>query len=134
MSWDITYHAEEPDYTDIKIGDMWPAMDWANSNIISENYKALKGSRPPLMVMLPSMYCKEGDRFLLDRIAGDAADKHGWTITITGELVSGQKPNITVAPSINSEGSYHGYIRNGTITDDVEGRTYKNIGKKTDKS
>lgn len=128
MSWDITYHAEEPD--DIKIGDMWPAPTWTNSNIISENYKALNGSRPPLMVMLPSMHCKEGDRFLLDRIAGDATDKHGWTVTIKGKLVPGQKPDMTVAPSINSEGSYHGYIRNGTITNDVEERTYENVREK----
>lgn len=122
MPWDITYHDKEPD--DFKIGDMWPAPDWAKSNMVSTEYKALKGSRPPLMVIIPSIHFKEGDRFLLDRSASDAKDGHGWKITIKGKLIDGQKPDITVTPSIHAVNSYHGFIRNGRITDDVDGKTY----------
>lgn len=120
MSWEITYHAEEPENP--KVGDMWPAPDWAMSNIISENYRALKGARPPLMMLLPSKNCKEGDRFLVDRKA--FGTEAGWKVVINGQLIPGQKPNITISPSVNCEGSYHGHIKNGVITDDVEGREY----------
>ena len=36
---------------------------------------------------------------------------------------------VTVQPSINLPGQYHGYIQNGQITDDCEGRTYRAAGK-----
>ena len=124
MPWDLTYHAGEPD--EPKVGDIWAAPDWEKSNIISDRYKAeWAGKRPPLMVCLPSKHDPHGDRFLLDRCAGGAKDRKGWKITIKGELVPGEKPNITVHPSINCIGSYHGHIKNGRITDDCEGRTYK---------
>lgn len=38
--------------------------------------------------------------------------------------VQGAPPNITVSPSISQVGIYHGYIRNGVITDDCEGRKF----------
>ncbi len=46
----------------------------------------------------------------------------GWTIT-------GEFPNITAHPSINSHAhssvqGWHGYITNGVMSDDLEGRTY----------
>lgn len=41
----------------------------------------------------------------------------GWTVT--GEL-----PTISVTPSINVEGRFHGFVTNGVITDDLDGRTF----------
>lgn len=41
----------------------------------------------------------------------------GWT-------VSGEAPNLTVTPSINAAGEYHGFITNGVIGDDLEGRKF----------
>jgi len=38
--------------------------------------------------------------------------------------VSGEWPSVTVAPSINCPGAYHGYITNGMVTDDVDGRKF----------
>ena len=38
--------------------------------------------------------------------------------------VQGEPPNITVSPSINQKGLYHGHIKNGVITDDVDGRKF----------
>lgn len=38
--------------------------------------------------------------------------------------VSGDLPNVTVTPSINMVGVYHGWIQNGVITDDCDGRTF----------
>lgn len=125
MPWDITYYDKQPDgpWT---IGDMWPEPEWAEASIISKRYKKhWAKKRPPLMVVLPSKHDSAGgDMFLLDRVASGDKSREGWEITINGELVHGEKPDITVKPSINCDGSYHGFIRNGVITDDCEGRTY----------
>lgn len=68
-----------------------------------------------LWVLLPgrSLFC-------VDTAAYDETRGHhgeGWKVT-------GTPPTITVTPSINCIGSYHGYIRDGVITDDCEGRTF----------
>lgn len=39
--------------------------------------------------------------------------------------ISGELPDITVQPSINCEGVYHGWITDGVISDDCEGRTHE---------
>jgi hypothetical protein len=39
-----------------------------------------------------------------------------------GWKVSGEMPNISLTPSINIVGSYHGFITNGVISDDLEAR------------
>ena len=38
--------------------------------------------------------------------------------------VEGELPGITVTPSILQEGKYHGYVKNGLVTDDCEGRKF----------
>jgi hypothetical protein len=40
-----------------------------------------------------------------------------WTVT-------GKPPNVSATPSINFVGKYHGYVTNGVVTDDVEGRKF----------
>jgi len=45
---------------------------------------------------------------------GEAA---GWEI-------SGEPPRITVRPSINWVGRYHGWLTDGVLSDDLEGRTH----------
>jgi len=73
------------------------------------------GKRSPLMVRLPN-----GFEFCLDWKASHAGNS-GW-------VVSGEAPNITTSPSINmfpkDSGGWHGYIRNGAIDDDLNGRRY----------
>lgn len=41
-----------------------------------------------------------------------------------GWVVTGEIPLITLSPSINIVGSYHGYIQNGIIQEDCEGRKF----------
>jgi hypothetical protein len=36
----------------------------------------------------------------------------------------GEPPNITVTPSINYVGFYHGWLRDGVLSDDCEGRIF----------
>jgi len=43
--------------------------------------------------------------------------------TVTGEI-----PNVSATPSINCVGSYHGWVRNGIVTDDCEGRKFDDFG------
>lgn len=43
-----------------------------------------------------------------------------WEVDIDlDSLIIGQKPNISVRPSINCVGLYHGYVTNGVIGDDL---------------
>lgn len=39
--------------------------------------------------------------------------------------VQGELPNITVSPSINQTGVYHGHVKNGVVTPDCEGRSFQ---------
>lgn len=43
-----------------------------------------------------------------------------WDVTVDlASLVVGQTPNITVAPSIDCRGAYHGFLQGGVLTDDL---------------
>lgn len=121
MSWTIRYHTERP--YPVRPGDCWPepsllfsGPEGGPSLCLSGRYRRdWMNKRPPLMVMLPDM-----TRFCVDsraRVAGNYVGE-GWTVT-------GEPPLITVMPSINIPGSYHGYIRAGVITDDVDGRSFE---------
>ncbi len=120
MPWPITYHDVEP--ADYQIGDMWPEPGFAHSRLMSDHYRTVVApTRMPLMLVLPG---KNGmDLFPIDRIVS-GGDGRGWNVTIVGELVDGQKPDVTITPSINCTDSYHGHVTNGVITDDVDGRTF----------
>lgn len=130
MSWNITYHDQRP--AEPKIGDMWP-IGGSTSHIeqqkgfCSEYYRLHWATkRPPLMVALPHKW-PDGQvgytLFMIDSPASDDPTKKGWSVQ-HGELRHGQQPDITLSPSINIVGHYHGWIRNGVITDDCEGRTF----------
>ena len=41
---------------------------------------------------------------------------------------TGTPPLITVTPSVNCVGRYHGWVRDGVITDDCEGRSNESFG------
>jgi len=72
------------------------------------------GKRDPIVVVLP-----DRNHFCVDAMAwkGGVPYGEGWTVV-------GTAPNISVMPSINFPGSYHGWIMNGVITDDCEGRKF----------
>ena len=52
---------------------------------------------------------------------GKIVREHKWTIT-------GTIPNVSATPSINCVGVYHGYVTNGIVTDDCEGRKFDDFG------
>lgn len=98
---------------------MWPVPGWLEepglkSLLSAEYFQRWHGKRPPLVVRLPNR-----NFFCIDMLPAKGAS--GWD-------VSGEAPNITVAPSIyNAPGeprAYHGWLQNGVLSDDCEGRTF----------
>lgn len=70
-----------------------------------------------LVVKLPGLIggVMRGILWHIDHPTSD--DGPGWTRT-------GTPPNVTATPSINFVGYYHGWLTNGVLSDDVEGRTF----------
>lgn len=117
MSWPLKL-VDEPG---TNIGDCWyaPSMVEEYKNyylkFLSIEYMTQWfDKRAPIIIWLPP-----GLGFCIDEGYHDHNrwNEHGWTVT--GEL-----PNITVHPSINCVGIYHGWIRDGILTDDCEGRKF----------
>jgi hypothetical protein len=83
--------------------------------VLSPEYKRdWYGKRLPLFVMTPA------GPWCIDAVSTDGHgnnNDHGWTIT-------GEAPNVTASPSINFQGGYHGWLQNGVLSDDVEGRRF----------
>lgn len=102
--------------------DRTPGMMWFAPwywNPAKENYRRRGGPflsehfwrdhadrRPPLVVV-----CPNGQEWCPDRPSTNGT---GWTVT-------GEAPRITCAPSIVVPG-YHGFLRDGVFTADIEGR------------
>jgi len=84
------------------------------------NYFRENRTRDPVVVRLPGPvdFCIDGRAWRAGTPYGD-----GWT-------VSGVPPMVTVQPSINVQGIYHGYLIDGIIGEDVEGRKYGADGRK----
>jgi len=108
-------------WKDLRPGDMWFApylLEHPEGHPFRPALKYFQrnSGRPPLVVALPCVgggrvdWCVDGPCWKDGKVYGD-----GWD-------VSGEPPLITVAPSINIIGAYHGFIQNGVITDDCEGR------------
>ena len=101
-----------------------PGMGWFNDwylardhgqNFLSPHYyRDWSGKRPPI-----ELVCPNGDIWCIDRRSSNG---DGWVVT-------GEWPNITCSPSIVA-GDYHGYLRNGEFTADLDGKTWPvpNIG------
>jgi hypothetical protein len=59
---------------------------------------------------------------------------NGWAMEQEGSpgnrwTVTGEIPNVTATPSVNCVGTYHGWVTNGVVTDDCEGRKFDDFGK-----
>jgi hypothetical protein len=109
----------------VPVGAMWPyetelpTLDaWCEAFAPAVAHRYLrehKHLRPPLFVKLP-----DGTEFCIDFCSSreiPAGGGEGWGC-------KGDAPLITISPSINVVGSYHGFIQDGVITDDCEGRTF----------
>jgi hypothetical protein len=95
----------------------WPWYH-ASEESLSDYYRQHNSSRLPLMVVLPGRHL-----FLIDGKCWNGSQLYG------GWQVTGDAPAITVSPSINIGGSYHGWLQSGVISDDCEGRKFDAGGK-----
>lgn len=88
---------------------------------LSPYYFTHNAHRPPLVLVLPAAFHVRGStmNFCVDSKAsiGGKLQPDGWVVT-------GAPPDLTVAPSINAQGTYHGFLQNGVLTDDCEGRQF----------
>ena len=79
--------------------------------------------RPPIAVVLP-----DGYHFIIDGAYWSRdrpnPNRDGWHVMLSSPPVVGKPLLVTLSPSINIVGSYHGWIQNGTISDDCEGRKF----------
>ena len=114
---------EDTAFKDLRVGDMWFApylLEYPEGHIFrpAAKYYTRNSGRPPLVVCLPALaggrvdWCVDGPPWIGGKPTGD-----GWD-------VSGEPPLITVSPSVNIHGCYHGFIQNGVISDDCENRKY----------
>jgi hypothetical protein len=91
------------------IGEMWYVQPGkVAEGRLSDDHKSHRAGQPTLWVRIP------GGPFCLDMRTEAGAQ---WSRV-------GEPPRITVTPSINEVDIWHGYIRDGMVTDDVEGRPY----------
>jgi len=120
--WKITLHEQRPE--DRKPGDMWPApriLEYAvpggvYEHMLSPRYLAMpEPRRAPLVVCLPG-----GVDFVIDTRAWKDGVHYGDGWSLSGDPAR----SLTLSPSVNINGIYHGWIRDGVITEDVEARAF----------
>lgn len=119
MPWPLKVYATrkaalEANGGTVPVGATWPAPHLIGDHAYRDAL-ALPPGRTPFFVKLPDGY--EFCPYL--RAWNPEQGHHGDGWRVTGEL-----PHVTIEPSINVVGRYHGWIRNGIITDDCEGRTF----------
>lgn len=113
MSWPLQFVPARP-REERRPGMYWFAnSEWAEHASMSPNFIAdWKGKRLPIVIA-----CPDGTDWCPDQCPSWGSNTDvGWKVT--GEL-----PKITVHPSIGKPG-YHGWLRDGVLSDDLEGRTY----------
>lgn len=133
MTWTCELVDYPGDWTEMNVGQMfygptyeeacslnenskWDSMLGMYARNLSDYYRANNSGRRPLFVILP-------DRvpFCMDAKCFNGEFYGGWTVT-------GEAPVMTVSPSINLGNTYHGWLRDGVISEDCEGRKYDDQG------
>ncbi len=115
------YDAGAPDaYVPPAPGDAWFDPDYPAELLSAQYERERRARRPPLVVVLPSR----------QSFCVDSAYSRGWPVKWGGDgsrdgwNVTGTPPHVTLTPSVNLVGSYHGFITAGVIGPDVEGRKF----------
>jgi hypothetical protein len=101
-----------PDGREVEFKDLPPGAMWHSSEQPVDSFYAKCNS---IMVVLPGKTI-----WPMNEVTREGAR---WE-------VSGEIPNVTSSPSINYVGIYHGWVQNGVVTDDCEGRKFDALGNK----
>lgn len=70
--------------------------------------------RKPIVVMCPTNWSSEGTPFWIDSLSTEKHEPWGVSVDLNS-LVIGQKPIITLTPSIHLIGIWHGWLQQGVL-------------------
>lgn len=105
--------ARDDFFSSLKFGDAYYKPAWKR---VSRYYLEHNSSRAPILVAFPRW-----DGTVIQWCVDTFNDSkpRGWAVT--GSLEGG---DLTLSPSVNIKGNYHGWIQDGILSSDVEGRTF----------
>lgn len=105
----------------------WCGHFWYVKAHLSQHYlEHVAPHRKPISVAVPAKWTDStgaartgATMFCID--SHPTNDPAGaWTVDVVeSSLIIGQKPDITVSPSIHCVGIYHGFLQHGDLTDDL---------------
>ena len=98
MAWRLSWADRDVPEPDRPVGAVWPAEYDGESG-----YLVMLPGGDPWHTRMPSWQTKKR-----------------WTVT----MPSGDPLHMTVSPSIDIEGGWHGWIKDGVISDDVSGKQF----------
>ena len=100
-------------------GQAWFADEHYPRSVLSVHYREhVAPVRPPIMVVLPD---RRGGavRWCIDSHPTDDAAA-AWEVKVDlDSLVIGQRPLVTVSPSIRCRWVYHGFLADGVLSPDL---------------
>lgn len=124
MPWTLRL-VENPTQEDKQTPGVVYFAPWAREGgRLSVQYKRdWADKRDPICLVIPGYGAILLDAAYYPETSGQ--EGHGW-------IVTGEVPKLTASPSLgigrNAEGRwhYHGWLKDGVLSDDIEGRTYGN--------
>lgn len=120
MPIDCVWRDVRPEYEQRRAGDCFFISLEPYRSLMSKHYlEHVAQIRQPIVVLIQSRNPEWVFPFHIDSHPTGEPDAH-WDVTVDlASLIDGQKPNITVHPSILVHEAYHGYLTAGVLTDDV---------------
>jgi hypothetical protein len=111
VSWPLRKREPAAHYTDLAPGDWWtqPANEIVN---ISPEFMAT-GRTETIWIRLP------GACGIWSPDINATGGGTGWALCLADD-----GSPLTASPSVNANNCYHGWLQNGALTDDCEGRTF----------
>ena len=98
-----------------------PALDRPIGAVWPTTYSGLKSDTAMgYRIVLPGGALWHTLQFMVDRQTRKPTNRR-WAVT----MPDGDPTRMTVAPSIDIFDGYHGFIRDGVISDDVSGKKFK---------
>jgi hypothetical protein len=117
MPWPLQFQASPPAPADRRAG-----MYWFGKNEIAPSPNFItdwRGKRPQIVIV-----CPDGTLWCPDQCPSWGSN------TDTGWKVTGELPAISATPSIGKPG-YHGWLKDGALSDDLDGRTFPATAKES---
>jgi hypothetical protein len=111
VSWPLRRREPAEHYTDLAPGDWWTRGTETGVDLSPEFMAS--GRVEIIWIRLP------GNCGVWSPDINASGDDSGWTLCLADD-----GSPLTATPSVNANNCYHGWLKNGELTDDCEGRTY----------